>query len=162
MESAKSEIETQINGLKQRMNVTDERLDEECEDEDLDSFGRSIDGYMKYACRLGLSEAEISDIDGDIRIAHSNMLKLAFAFKRWKSKCKASNLPATYRSLLKVALKLEDGNAAEEICRACKESKPTTSYSIIQACTAKPLMLGLHTRHCSVMLIEPACIYSCV
>ena len=139
---SRHEIETQIKRLKERMNVTDEQLDKECKDEDLDYFGRSIVGYMKYACHLGLSEAEISDIDGDMRIVHSNMLKLAFAFKRWKSKCKASNLPATYRSLLKVALMLADGNGAEEICRTCKESKPTIIY------TYKPTMPLFFNLHC--------------
>ena len=110
------------------MGVTDEQLDGECEDEDLDYFGRTIAGYMKYATALHLSQADIDAIDGDIRIAHSTKLKLAAAFKKWKSKCKADSLPATYRSLLKVALTLEDGNGAEEICRKCKRSERIYMY----------------------------------
>ena len=106
------------------MNVTDEQLDKECEDEDLEYFGRTIVGYMEYAYTLRLSQADIEEINGDINIAHSTKLKLAAVFKKWKSNCKADSLPATYQSLLKVALTLEDGNGAEEICKKCKRSEP--------------------------------------
>ena len=117
------EIEIKIRSLKQRLDVTDKQLNRECEDEDLNHFGRSITGYVEYANELGLTQAEIGNLDGNWSIAHSTQLKLAAAFKLWKSKCKADSLPATYRSLLKVALKLKDGNGAEEICRTCRKCK---------------------------------------
>ena len=103
------------------MNVTDEHLDRECEDEDLDHLGRNLAGYMEYANGLGLTQAEIGNLNGNVNIAHSTQLKLAAAFKLWKSKCKADSFPATYQSLLKVALKLKDGNGAEMICKTCLE-----------------------------------------
>ena len=105
------------------MNVTNEQLNRECEDEGLDHLGRNIAGYMKYATGIGLTEADIEVIDQDTRVANDARLKLAAAFKMWKTKCKANSLPATYQVLLKVALKLEDGNGAEKICRTCKRCK---------------------------------------
>ena len=117
------EIEIKISLLKQRLDVTDKQLNRECEDEDLNHFGQNIAGYMEYATGLGLTQAEIGNLDGNVNIAHSTQLKLAAAFKLWKSKHKADSLPVTYRSLLKVALKLKDGNGAEEICRTCRKGK---------------------------------------
>ena len=101
------------------MGVTDEQLDRECDDEGLDHLGRNIAGYVEYANGLGLTQAEIGNLDGNVNIAHSTQLKLAAAFKLWKSKCKADSLPATYRSLLEKALKINDGNGAEMICKTC-------------------------------------------
>ena len=105
------------------MHVIDGQLDRECEDEDLDHFGHTIAGYKKYVNQLGLTQAEIDSLDYNLSMAFDTQLKLAAALKRWKSKCKAKSLPATYRSLLKVALKLDDGNAAEEICKTCRTRK---------------------------------------
>ena len=107
------------------MKVTDEQLNRECEDEGLDHLGRNIAGYMKYATGIGLTQAEIQAIDNimDLQLAFNVKLKLAAAFKMWKSKRKANSLPATYRVLLTVALKLEDGDGAEEICTMCKRCK---------------------------------------
>ena len=105
------------------MNVTDEQLNIECEDKDLDHLGRNIAGYMKYATGIGLTQADIEAIDQNVKIANDTKLKLAAAFKMWKSKCKVKSLPATYQVLLKVALELEDGNGAEEICKTCRRCK---------------------------------------
>ena len=79
---------------------------------------------MKYAYGLGLKETDIDAIDGDVRIAYDVKQKLAAVFKLWKQKCKAQSLPgpANFLTLLKLALKLEDGDGAEEICLRCKKA----------------------------------------
>ena len=83
---------------------------------------------MKYANGLGLSQADIGDIDGNINLAFSTKLKLAAAFKMWKANCQKDSLPATYRSLLKVALKVNDGNGAQKICETCRQITPIPEF----------------------------------
>ena len=80
---------------------------------------------MKYANAIGLKQPDIGAIDQDVRIAFDAKQKLAAAFKLWKTKCKAQELPgpANFLFLLTVAIKLQDGDAAEEICKTCKLSE---------------------------------------
>ena len=98
--------------------VTNEQLDAECDDLHLDELSEHIVDYRRYGPRLDLTEADIQNIERNPVLFFSQKLKVAAVFKKWHSK---NGCEATYRRLLKVALKLEDGSGAEKICQICAE-----------------------------------------
>ena len=109
-----------LENLKRQTGVTDEQLNKEVNDLDLDDLSEHIVEYRKYGQRLHLSEADVKSIERDPRLFHSVKLITAEVFKEWHRKL---SFEATYRELVEVALKLEDGIAAKKICEVCVEGK---------------------------------------
>ena len=109
--------------LKNRTGVTDEQLDQDVDDDALDTLSDYIVDYRKYGPRLGLSSAKIKNIEQDPALFYSMSKKTAEVFKEWHKKKSSKGSDATYRDLIEVALQLEDGIAAEKICQICYESK---------------------------------------
>ena len=104
--------------LKRRTGVTVKQLKTECDDLRLHELSEHIVDYRKYGPWLGLSDADIEDIEGNPYTFSSKKLKAAEVFKKWHRK---KGCEATYLQLLEVALKLNDGSGAEKICQICAE-----------------------------------------
>ena len=96
-----------------RTGVTDEQLNQECENELLEELSQHIVEYRKYGPRLGLSDADIRTFERDPTMYYSIKLITAAVFKEWH---RVKESRATYRALVEIALKLEDGIGAEKIC----------------------------------------------
>ena len=101
--------------------ATAAQLSQECSDEALLQLSTEIAGYDKYKLRLGLSDAEIENIDQTI----DNNIPGRFhaALKKWKSKSiifdNPSKSSATYGRLVEIASEIEDGEAVRSIHKAC-------------------------------------------
>ena len=102
--------------MKRRTGVTVKQLNAECDDQRLHELSEYIVDYRKYGPWLGLSDADIEDIEGNPYILSSKKLKAAEVFKKWH---RMKSCEATYLQLLEVALKLNDGSGAEKICQIC-------------------------------------------
>ena len=97
-----------------RTGISDEQLDQECDDELLKELSQHIVDYRKYGPRLGLSDADIRTFECDPTMYFSIKLITAAVFMEWHAR---KGLKATYRVLVEIALKLEDGTGAEKICQ---------------------------------------------
>lgn len=118
-----------LEALKDRTGVTDNQLDKEVDDtEDLATLGHHIVDYRRYGAQLGLGEDDFKEIEQNPVLYFSIRLKAKAVFQEWH---RMKGKLATYRGLVDVALKLEDGKAAERICNVCKESKFADSLKII-------------------------------
>ena len=110
-----------MENLKKRTHVTDEQLDQVLDDNvDFDILSGKIINYRSYRPYLGLSETEVLEIEQNPHLAYSRRLKVAHVLKKWHSKNPSK---ATYRALVEVALKIEEGKDAEEICKLCAASE---------------------------------------
>ena len=107
-----------LDRLKELTGVTNEQLDKECEEIHLEQLAQSIVEYRKYGSRLGLTRADIREIEQQPALVFSMKDKTAAVFKEWHRR---SPSHATYRALVEVALKLEDGSSAIKICKLCVE-----------------------------------------
>ena len=116
-----------LENLKRRTGVTDEQLEKEVNDLHLDDLSEHIVDYRKYGPRLHLSEADIKNIEHNPRLYDSVKLITAEVFKEWHKKL---SFKATYKELVEVALKLEDGTGAEIICKICAEGNNLKKYRI--------------------------------
>ncbi|XP_064385874.1 uncharacterized protein LOC135334561 isoform X3 [Halichondria panicea] len=107
------------------MTATAAQLSHECSDEALLQLSTKIAGYHKYKHRLGLSRADIDEIDNDPRDFYSTQGRFYTALLKWKSKNidfnNPSNSTATYGQLVEIAAKIEDGEAVRSIHKACVE-----------------------------------------
>ena len=102
--------------LKRRTGVTDDQLNKEVDDLHLDDLSEHIVEYRKYGRQLHLSEADVKHIERNPRLYYSVKLITAAVFKEWHGKL---SFEATYRELVEVALKLEDGIGAKKIYKIC-------------------------------------------
>ncbi len=102
--------------------ATAAQLSSEGSDEALLQLSTEIAGYDKYKHRLGLSDAEIEDINQTFVGVPE---KFHAALKKWKSKSidfhNPLNSTATYGRLVEIAAKIEDGEAVRSIHKACVE-----------------------------------------
>ena len=100
--------------------ATTAQLSQECSDEALLQLSTEIAGYDKYKLRLGLSDAEIENIDQTIDNIPG---RFHAALKKWKSKSiifdNPSKSSATYGRLVEIASEIEDGEAVRSIHKAC-------------------------------------------
>ncbi len=98
-------------------------MSQECSDEALLQLYTDIAGYNRYKHKLGLSSADIDEIDNDPRNFTSAQGKFYVALLKWKSKNidfdNPSNSTATYCRLVEIAAKIEDGEAVRSIHKAC-------------------------------------------
>ena len=105
------------------MRATAVQLSQECSDEALLQLSTEIAGYNIYKHRLGLSDAEIEDIDQNPQTFFSVPGKFYAALKRWKRRSidfdNPSNSAATYGRLVEIAAKIMDGEAVRSIHKAC-------------------------------------------
>ncbi len=107
------------------MTATAAQLSHECSDEALLQLSTKIAGYHKYKHRLGLSRADIDEIDNDPRDFYSTQGRFYTALLKWKSKNidfnNPSNSTATYGQLVEIASEIEDGEAVRSIHKTCVE-----------------------------------------
>ncbi len=98
-------------------------MSRECSSEALLQLSTEIAGYSKYKHRLGLSVADIEEIDNDPRNVYSTQSKFYAALLKWKSSSidldNPSNSTATYDQLAKIAGDVRDGEAVRSIHKAC-------------------------------------------
>ena len=111
-------------------------MSQHCSDEALLQLSTEIAGYGNYKHRLGLSDAEIEDIDQNPQTFFSVPGKFYAALKKWKRRSidfdNPSNSTATYGRLVAIAAKNEDGEAIRSIHKACvKHTSEFTQYGII-------------------------------
>ncbi len=110
---------------KHETTATAAQLSQECSDEAILQLSTEIAGYHKYKHRLGLSRADIDEIDNDPRNFYSAQGKFYTALLKWKSKSidieNPSKSSATYGRLVEIAAKIEDGEAVRSIHKACVE-----------------------------------------
>ena len=114
----------QLEELIQRTKCSNTLLDNECSDEHLHQLSGTISQGHSYAHALGLSQADIEEIDLDLRVAYSSKARMARYLLKWKSLQKLKESLATYRYLALVALSLRDGITARDVCTLCV---PTTN-----------------------------------
>ncbi len=105
------------------MRATAVQLSQECSDEALRQLSTDIAGYNKYKHRLGLSCADIDEIDNDLRNVYTAQGKFYAALKKWKSRgicvVDPSTSTANYGRLVEIAATIEDGEAVRSIHKAC-------------------------------------------
>ncbi len=99
------------------------QLNHECSNEALRLLSTKIVGYNKYKHKLGLSSADIDEIDNDPRNFYNSQGKCYAALLKWKSKNidldNPSKSTATYARLVEIAKEDKDGEAIREIHKAC-------------------------------------------
>ncbi len=98
------------------------QLSQECSNEALFQLSTEIAGYHKYKHRLGLTSADIYEIDNDPRNFYSVQGKFYTALLKWKSISidfdNPSNSTATYGRLVEIAATFKDGEAIRGIHKA--------------------------------------------
>ncbi len=103
--------------------ATTAQLSQECSDEGLLQLSTEIAGYDRYKHRLGLSDAEIEDIDQNPQTFNSAPGKFYAALKKWRCKSvdfeNPSHSTATYCRLVEIAKEIKDGTAIRSIHTAC-------------------------------------------
>ncbi len=103
--------------------ATAAQLSHECSNEALHQLSTQIVGYGKYKHVLGLSDAEIHEIETDPRNFHSAQGKFHVALLKWKNNSidfeKPSKSTATYSHFLEIAKEGKDGKAIRKIHKAC-------------------------------------------
>ncbi|XP_064382148.1 uncharacterized protein LOC135331045 isoform X2 [Halichondria panicea] len=118
--------------------ATAAQLSQECSDEALLQLSTEIAGYNDYKHRLGVSYAEIKNIDLTIDGIPGKFLA---ALKKWKSKnilqFNPSNSTATYGRLVEIASEIEDGGAVRSIHKACVEHTFQPHKTIVTATAAQ-------------------------
>ena len=102
------------------LTATTAQLSQECSDEALLQLSTEIAGYDRCKHRLGLSDAEIENINQTIDNIPG---RFHAALKKWKSKSiifdNPSKSSATYGRLVEIASEIEDGEAVRSIHKAC-------------------------------------------
>ena len=89
--------------------IPPEKLNQPCRDDHLSEIALSITDWQSIAPFLGLTEAEIEEIEGDR--AKTRPQKIAMLWK-WRNR---SGRKATYRKLVKVFWKLKRADLVEEV-----------------------------------------------
>ncbi len=111
------------------LTATAAQLSQECSDEALLQLSTEIAGYDRCKLRLGLSVAEIENIDQTIDNIPG---RFHAALKKWKSKSiifdNPSKSSATYGRLVEIASEIEDGEAVRSIHKACVKDTRELPY----------------------------------
>ncbi len=120
------------------------QLSQECSGEALLQLSTEIAGYNKYKHRLGLSDADIEEIDNDPRNFNSTQSKFHAALLKWKSSGidldNPSTSTATYGRLAAVN---KDGEAIRSIHKACAKHTSelyTFQFKMLWHHTVEPLL----------------------
>ena len=103
------------------MDHAKEQLDQPCTEKILAKIAQHIIKYQQYGFELDLTRAEIEAIEGAPATFGSITARTTAVFHKWRSKKNLKGETATYRSLLKVALELQDESGAVKICEICAQ-----------------------------------------
>ena len=121
-----------------RNGVTPKQLSRKFDSVDFDRLSMKTVNYQQYGSLLYLSNEDIKEIAQNPHFYNSLKVITAAVFKKWYTK-NPSN--ATYYALLEVAIDLEDGKVADEICRLCVTSEKKCNLVAIQYPTVHTYVL---------------------
>ncbi len=108
-----SQLNIDIDTLKQKTGVTDTQLDQTIEQEQLMSLASLLGSYVKFV--IDLTNAEIADLN-DCASKHGNQLAMCEGLRKWGNVIR----DFTYRSLLEILIGLREGALADQVCRTCE------------------------------------------
>ncbi len=113
-----SQLNIDIDTLKQKTGVTDIQLDQRIEQEQLWSLAGVLGSYKKFVRSSGfdLNNADIEDLK-DCASKHGNQQAMYEALRKWENVI----LDFTYRSLLEILISLREGVLADQVCRTSCE-----------------------------------------
>lgn len=103
-----------IADLKRYTGVINEQLDLPISDNNLSEIAKEISDFEMIAEKLELKAGDIATAKASPFMEYTQ--RTMIILKKWKSK---HGRLATYRWLVNVALKLEQGQLADEICKLC-------------------------------------------
>ncbi len=112
-----SQLNIDIDTLKQKTGVTDTQLDQRIEQEKLLSLASVLGSYQKFVNSPGfdLTNADIADLK-DCASKHGNQQATYTALRKWENVI----CDFTYRSLLEILISLCEGALADQVCRTCE------------------------------------------
>ncbi len=110
-----SQLNIDIDTLKQKTGVTDTQLDQTIEQEKLMSLASLLGSYEKFVPGFDLTNAEIADLK-DCAFRSGYRQAMYEALRKWENKI----LDFTYRSLLEILISLCEGALADQVCRTCE------------------------------------------
>ncbi len=112
-----SQLNIDIDTLKQKTGVTDTQLDQRIEQEKLLSLAGLLGSYQKFVRKpgFGLTNADIADLK-KIAFMNGNQLAMYEALTKWGN----FTHHFTYRSLLEILISLHEGALADQVCRTCE------------------------------------------
>ncbi len=112
MATRHSQLNIDIDALKQNTGVTDTQLDQIIEKEKLLSLADLLSSLPGF----DLTKAAIADVK-DCASKHGNQLAMYEVLKKWENVI----CDFTYRSLLEIVIRLPEGAAsADKVCRTCE------------------------------------------
>ncbi len=117
MATRHSQLNIDIDTLKQKTGVTDTQLDQRIEQENLLSLASLLGSYEKFVRKPGfdLTNADIADLK-KIAFMNGNQLAMCEALRKWENVI----CDFTYRSLLEILISLREGALADQVCRTCE------------------------------------------
>ncbi len=113
--AAQTSLKSQLDGLKVTTKITDEQLDSRIKEDKLWEVAGLLGNYEQYVGRpgFGLNESEIADL-GACAKENGNQFTMKKAFKKWFDVTRTDK--TTYRSLVKILIKLRKITVAEKVC----------------------------------------------
>ena len=110
-----SQLNIDIDTLKQKTGVTDIQLDQRIEQEQLWSPASLLGSYEKFVPGFHLNNSDTADLK-DCAFRNGYQQAMYEALKKWENKI----LDFTYRSLLEILISLCEGALADQVCRTCE------------------------------------------
>ncbi len=110
-----SQLNIDIDTLKQKTGVTDTQLDQRIEQEQLMSLASLLGSYEKFVPGFHLNNSDTADLK-DCAFRSGYRQAMYEALKKWENKI----LDFTYRSLLDILISLCEGALADQVCRTCE------------------------------------------
>ncbi|XP_064392955.1 uncharacterized protein LOC135340534 [Halichondria panicea] len=139
-----SQLNIDIDTLKQKTGVTDTQLDQRIEQEQLWSLAGVLGSYKKFVRSSGfdLNNADIEDLK-ECASKHGNQQAMYEALMKWGKFIR----DFTYRSLLEILIGLREGALADQVCRTfiqtqASERNKEDAVSLSPAPDRKPLLTG--------------------
>ena len=112
-----SQLNIDIDTLKQKTGVTDTQLDQRIEQEKLWSLAGLLGSYKKFVRSSGfdLNNADVEDLK-ECALRSGNQQAMYEALKKWGNVIR----DFTYRSLLEILISLREGAMADQVCKTCE------------------------------------------
>ncbi len=113
-----SQLNIDIDILKQKTGVTDTQLDQRIEHEQLWSLAGLLGSYDKFVRKPGfdLNNADIADLETIASKRNGNQLAMCEALRKWENVIR----DFTYRSLLEILIRRREGALADQVCKTCE------------------------------------------
>ena len=113
-----SQLNIDIDILKQKTGVTDTQLDQRIEHEQLWSLAGLLGSYDKFVRKPGfdLNNADIADLETIASKRNGNQQAMCEALRKWGNVIR----DFTYRSLLEILISLREGAMADQVCKTCE------------------------------------------